>query len=297
MRRNKMILSLLLGALLTLGLCAGITAAEPEYGLMGASDRFGSGGYIKDGTTKRGYIQDFEYLYNTHPGTEIFMPLHNRDFDWDKYSDKPEELNVRANDYLRFDMQITELRGKEAFDTLAVVCRGDQVGILLRFVDSYAELDPLEFELECWLTQGGGQIPDADFVIRGELQNRERSISSSANNVQLGKGCQATALADVSGVKFDLGSGVTLTGDVFQGQTVYGAASYTPQITDKLLMEQYPQISKVLRLDAIGLNGRVRIDTGDEGVFHVYDLERNYLGTTEGPVRFERVYYLSPSKL
>lgn len=290
-------LTFIAAAALALCLCLP-AAAELPYTISEVSENYGSGGYCVDGgKLNRGFIEDFEFLTTTRPGTELFLPLRAKDFLWDKDDDvqRPTQLTPAMMSQLRLSIDYEYIEGAEAIGAIELTARDEEIGILLRFKEAHHDIEPLEFHAEARLMQGGAPISGSDFVIQGQIANRAKNVYSTTTVVQLGVGRIAAGFHDVSGVRFDLGEGVTLTGDILFGQSLYGAAeAFAP---DRELQKQHPRLSKGLRLYTVNMTGRVRIDTGDNGIMHVYDGELNYLGTTAGPLRQEKVYYLSPGKL
>lgn len=296
---KKKLLTLLLAVLLIAGLW--VPAAADDAALEGASAGFGSEGYIKNGRQTRGFIEDLSWMSSTRAGDELFFPLYSWYFTWTKGANRPiGAITPQQDKTIGFGLSVAYLQGEEAFERITVTTRDNQMGILVDFVDSYPNFEPTEFEVECWLTAGGGQIDGCDFTIAGELRNRERYVVSAAGVVPLGVGRQAVGyhMQDLKDVSFDLGCGVTLTADLLIAQKVYAAAFDKPSPQDKDMLAANPGISRVIRIDQLGFTGgRVQIDTGEDGVMHAYDVMRGYLGTTDSPLRLERVYYLSKTKL
>lgn len=270
-------------------------AGEPE--ITGLSEDFGQGGYSENGGEIRKYtsVNDFAHLAKTRPGTTYFLPLTAKDFEWE--DGKRGIVNMRSLDELGISLHFDKRDGFELFDTIALTEVNGRAGLLIDFVDHYAAVEDEAFDIAARLLVNDYEYENSAVRIRGTLSNSTVSINTYDTKCTLGTGRYAFANDNVRNVRFSLGAGVELTADVEFSDKYYGAAFDTPDEVDPPVLEKYPQIQKVIRLDAIGLNhGKVSF-TQTGGTLYVYDDTFACLGTTASSVIYRTKYYLLSEKL
>jgi len=283
---------------LVMALLAGVPALAADAEITGLSDNFGYGGYtVNGGELKRGTsLRDWEYLGTVMPGAEYFLPLRRKDFEWgEDGAELP--INARYAQELGISLYTTIERGDTVIESLKLVERGGQYGILLKLEDTLVSVEKEEFDIRAKLLVFDTEYPDSQFRVRGSMTNNKVTVGAYTTSCSLGHGRYAFGYDNMKNVRFDLGAGVSVSSDISLGEKLYGGARAAADDQDRAVLSKHPQIARTIHVETLNLTGKVRIDPGELGVCHVYDDTLEYLGTTNQTLRMSGRYYLSPTKL
>lgn len=269
-------------------------AVELPGEITGISEDFGEGGFTINNELRieSKYIEDLAYLGTLQPGTEIYLRLRDKDFEWE--NDKRMLLTPKVVEQFRIEVEREIHEGNNELHSVSIAYRDGKAGILIKFEDSFFAVEPADFDIDVRVLVDGLEYENGSFKVKGAVANREVPVTVLSKTVKLGTGRFARSQhADLPDLVFDLGAGVSLRSGLECMVGVYGAASAQALESDKPILEKYPQIKTVVHLETIGLTGPVSFDTAVYGVKYIYDDRLTYLGTTETPVRFDRIFYLS----
>jgi hypothetical protein len=276
-------------------------ALDMPVEITDTSKTFGTAkGYILiPGMQKRTFKNGVDYLLNTGtlwPGTEIFVPLRSKDFQWnDSYGAPP--LTLKTAQMLEMAVWRDDDRDFAAIKKLELAERDDDFGILLVMHDYYDFLDQQKFSLTAGIEVGGVLLENSKFTVSGAISNRRVRIDRDSKTVQLGAGLYAEGVdvQENNAVTLDLGGGVSILTQVEYNDKLYARIDKKQTAKDKTVMEKYAAITDVYHLTAISVKGKVSFDL-PANTF-IYDKDLNFLGTGGQGLKLTDTYYVSESKL
>jgi len=280
--------------MLVLGLV--LPAFAHETYIVGVSDEVFRGGGFIDGRrlrTIRG-SSELEDLLSTRPGTEIFMAFSSRDFVWNGGRLGPDITpDIIRQQHIRVHIPYHNADGVRILHSARIEEFAGLTGVMFRFADTLASLEPVEFELIGSIsTAGHSSGASGHFTISGTLRNQSVIITESSRYVRLGAG----RVGVVSGLPpqsavFDLGSGVTITASLDRFQhMVYGIAREGALTADT--RERFPAVERVITVQTIGIESG-QVSFALDNTYFVYGPGMRFIGMSNSALPLHGRYYLS----
>lgn len=269
----KKIVSLLLAAVIVIGMTATVFAANPKI------------------TKQEAALADY-YAGDVRPGTKIFLPLKKEAFEGAIEDLKASDVRT-SNITVKFSAK----SGPKAIESVEIKENSAKdAGVLVTLVDPFTSTKPLDFELTVTLYISGKRQSYSTYV-SGSLTNEEQDVYSDTDYVDLSDGSVAVCSESATKVETFLGEGVTMFVRMVKGKNYSGVATIDPTDADISILEQYPDIVDVYNLTVNGLSGTGKIVQIDSSASYAYDGDLNYLGTTDGLLPFSTKYFIAAKKL
>lgn len=269
----RKLISLLLAAVITVGMTATVFAANPKI------------------TEQAEALADVSDDY--YPGAKIFIPFVEGAF-----AEATEDLTASDVRTSKITVKHTIKSGSKAIGSVAIKeDSSKKAGILVTLVDPFTSTKPLDFEVVCTLYIDGKRQQYSTSV-SGTLSNPEMEVYSDTDYVDLSDGTMAVCVENATKVEAFLGEGVSMFVRMVKGKNYMGVASTDPTDNDIEIFDQYTDITDVYNLSVNGLSGTgkfVAIDPGQ--TLYVYDGDLNYLGTTDSMLPFSEKYFTAINKL
>ncbi len=152
----------------------------------------------------------------------------------------------------------------------------------IRMVEYYAKTGSTDMELTLGLTWKGKVIDGAEWSINVTIDNDEEFIDEGQEYVDFSPHTRYTAEGTVRNLTFNIDQGeiVTATKTVLNGQKYFIRAHNTMTSDDNAMLDKYPEIDTIYNLLQVNMNNsQIQFDTDEE--YHVYNADKDYLGTTK----------------
>jgi len=289
----KKTLSMLLVLALTLCLTTAAFAMSGDARITGMIQGLGLG--YSSGS---GGSADLGDVYPQDERVE-YITLYDSMFSWDSEltdSAAPAKLTASQIRSAQLDVRSTKQNSK-VIDSITLNSRESRIEV--KFKKEYIGTKEIDFDFDVYLTIDGRRQSDYAMNFSGTFGNQVIELYSDYGSVDISDGCVAEAQEYISKLEVDIGNGVTITTRISKDKRVYGTATLTPDSGDDEVMREYKDISDVLTLRTVGLNGAgstVRLGAEYRGCY-VYGKDLEYLGKGGDELPYADKYYLSSIKL
>ncbi|MDR2933223.1 MAG: hypothetical protein LBV27_08970 [Oscillospiraceae bacterium] len=190
--------------------------------------------------------------------------------------------------------------GKQAFGTVAFKNSRDKsqsAYLAVSFVKEMVSTKELSFDYIISLSGSNQKSSAVEFKLTGTVANPVFSVMATDEYINISDGSVAEATSYVKNIEVDIGNGVSVMTNLFEGTRYYGVTDVGPGAGD--LTESYPEIQMVYTLRTIGLkkDSRDSVAFDLDELYYVYNVSGDYLGTTAKPLPFSATYYLLDRKI
>jgi hypothetical protein len=228
---------------------------------------------------------------------QMFLDQDGSPFEGGQNEEHPEQSgnpvrNISLSALRSGDITLRTARGGNMAE---IALAGDSGGsrIEITFSDSITRIGD-DFEIEVYLVHDGDRVDETRIDIIGTVETEIYTASVDEDSFDTSDGSGVEASESVRNITFELGNNVTVTRNLSRGKICYGVCTTELLERDNLIIDKYPGVAEIYRLQTSGLKTTgniVRFDLGD--TYHVYNTYGLYLGTTGSALPYWTTYYLS----
>lgn len=166
--------------------------------------------------------------------------------------------------------------------------------VVFNIVDPFVSTGDVDYNYTFYLAFDGKQDRNIDYHAEAQIIANTVPVDADTDYVDLSDGLVADVSAYVKAIEVDLGNGVILNTKLYNGKKYFGVASTDVSEDDDAIMSKYPSIDQVITLTTIGLNAAGNIVTLEDcGDGYVYDKDMKYLGRANEKLPYSTKYYIS----
>ena len=303
----RKIFSVFIAFILTAGMIFCVSADAPQV-LRALHPEFSERIFdisLDDAPVARESLSDM----SAHPGSVLRIVLSGESENADLFLDQnglPMNIaDVTASRLraARVSVQVEASEGSFAVEGAELTVRNagspfSRPVIEIYFAKSFAELSPIDFSFDVFVTMGGVRQPQSGMTVSGIFGNRE--ITAGADDTAIAPdGAVILAEADVPSVEIDAGYGVFVTAALRAGERYRAASAPSSEPGDLNTLALDARLVDIILIDYSGFQPgdvkEVHINT-EENLF-VYDEHGKFIGMTSGSLPPGSKYLLATRRI
>ena len=222
-------------------------------------------------------------------------------------------------DYVQFDQDYFD--GKPFIQSGGTTFSGKTAYISVKFAKEFVSVEDKDFAFSIYLSINGKPYYDELSIdLAGTMKVTTEQVDKSTERIDLSEGLVAEAEENIQGICLDLGSGLQVYTNMFEGQKYCGVAKVLEgvdayladreltmlEIEEVDLPNLYTDIVMVYKVQSVGLNRpstSVKIDKEADEIFyadrtyHVYDEDLRYIGVIGDSFPYSDYYFVTGERI
>ncbi|GHU81003.1 hypothetical protein FACS1894191_7400 [Clostridia bacterium] len=169
--------------------------------------------------------------------------------------------------------------------------------ISVKFAETFPYTREIGFDY--FISVSAGQSAPVEIKLSGAVANPVFDVYPDDEYADLSTGNVAEAKGYVKNIRVDIGNGISILSNFFEGSRYYGVSTVDFGGGDHPLVPTYPEVEIIYSLRTVGLKsqGRDCVSFDLPLRYYVYNAEGEYLGASNKPVAYSVRYFLTGSKL
>lgn len=297
MKMRKTILSVLLAAVMVLGLASPAFAASPKItDVKRPIDYLAS--YDFSDTTFQDLVNGKTYVYPLTAGMFTWNDNVDR-ADTDpvtqaQFTDAGITLRVANMPSAIFEYIRLEYKAHAKTGNKKTMC------VVVKFQDEYISTKSADFNVDIQLLKNRSRVADSLLELSGTIANKQKNVSSSASYVNIAKGEVLSPNNTIRNLEVDLGNGVLITATVYSNRLYYGTTSLKTVDADEVVINKFnDSLEDIVTLKTVGFSGLGGTPITLEGYsgYYIYNAQGVYLGTGKSALPYSNRYYCFSKKV
>ena len=204
-------------------------------------------------------------------------------------------------DNAKVSVRIAKTKGSEYIKTVEIKTETDSsknriAYISVEMVDTFNSITAkdIDFKIQLYLDKSRKD----EVRLMGQMENPVEYVEEGQDYVSLEGGVVLEALAYIPKIEIDLGDGVIIETRLYTNRKYFGSCTVGITEEDEKVIDRYPEIIEIYRLNTINLNGSGNIVTlMTDTTMYVYNKEGKYIGTTDSKLPYSDMYYVAEKKI
>lgn len=175
-----------------------------------------------------------------------------------------------------------------------------QAAIRVRFTDDFISTAEVRWQFEIYLQLDGAMTDASVEVYGGKLSNPEYDVYG-LDYLYIGDGQIAYCSKDSAPLELDLGNGVSMFRNMYEGERYYGKAFLKANEGQDAVAAEYKDIVTIIDIKSVEVkfNGNIMKINKElrQEVYYVYNLAGEFIGMSDEMLPYSTRYYLSLNEI